>query len=140
MKIVYTLFFYLFLTVSTFGQKDVKIPKRLQGVYSGIQSAYTLKNTNVLLEIPSVEMNLILEKSSVSLCYSVSKECMLSNQRITSLQKVKIEKRKIWIIEPKSPNATVPEHIEIWIKEKKVIRQGLGSQPDTELSRVGKKQ
>jgi len=87
-----------------------------------------VQNANVTLEIPAVEMKLVLDKTTVS------------KQTIANFQKIKSPKKSLWIFEPKAPGATVAEHLTLDVKNKKITRQGLGTQPDTELVRVRKKQ
>lgn len=140
MKALFTLGVLIFSLGVVLSQKNLKIPKKIRGAYSGFQPAYLANNVNVSMAFPSVEMKLILDKSSITLCYTLTDACLLSGQAITSIEKIKRNKAKVWIIEPKGPGATVPEHLEILFNEKKIVRQGLGAQPDTELLRIGKKQ
>jgi len=140
MKPFYLLSVFLFVTGFVFGQKPFKIPRKFRGNYTGTQPEYMVQNANVTLEIPAVEMKLVLDKTTVTLCYTLTEDCFVSKQTIANFQKIKSPKKSLWIFEPKAPGATVAEHLTLDVKNKKITRQGLGTQPDTELVRVRKKQ
>ena len=115
------------------------MPKKMRGVYLGIQASYQYTMVGSNIEFPPVAIKIILAKHSVSLCYLEPEFCPIREEKIVKLTREKnhgVRYLQVWVREK---GAIVNDEWIINCKMKTIIRKGVFPQPTTVLKRSRKK-
>jgi hypothetical protein len=119
-------------------QKVNKIPRKLRGVYTGIQPAYTYRNDGKDIHFSQISMEIRVEKYSVSLCYADLNYCPVEKSLDYSLKRgQKPNNKSYWMLVPQA-GSFLKEEWNFNLFKKELVRKGISPQPDTHLTRSRK--
>ena len=128
-----------FITAFVNAQQVTKVPRKVRGIYEGIQATYSIGQLNNQSQVDAVSMTIEIRENSVSICYENPKYCPVENGEILEMKAQDKGKKKTLTLVVAHPNSQFPETLSIYIKQKELIRQGIHPQPSTSLKKLRKK-
>ncbi len=131
---------FAMLIGSVSAQVANKIPRKLRGTYSGLQSEYTFRNHGNTVTIASVNLRITLEKRTVSLCFPSNGYCSISQTKAFTYRKENLKGVQRFIFQVNDDASVLKEEWELDVKKRQLIRVGIAPQPNTILTKSRKKQ
>jgi len=121
-----------------YAQNANKIPRKLRGVYTGIQPSYTYRNDGKEIHFSQITIEIKVEKYSVSLCFADQNYCPIEKSLAYSLKRgLKPDNKSYWMLVPQS-GSFLKEEWNFNLLKKELVRKGIAPQPDTHLTRSRK--
>jgi hypothetical protein len=128
----------LFFLVAN-AQPTVKIPKKLCGLYTGSQPAYTIQTSGQVSSVLPAAMTIEVSRTSIRICYQSPTHCPVVDGKVKTIRKEGKGKAKRWEIQVLSPNSLFTEELVFYNKSKELTRFGVFPQPNTVLKKSRKK-
>lgn len=128
----------LVLHVHANAQKAVKIPRKLRGVYTGIQPAYAFRSEGKDLRFSAISLEISIDKYTVSLCFTDQKYCPVEKSLEFTVNRQAQQPKKCYKMLVRQPGSFLMEEWTVNLKTKELLRKGIFPQPDTRLIRLRK--
>ncbi len=133
------LFFVVLLAIFSWGQKPVKLPKKLCGMYEGMQASYVFTHHGETITMDSISVAFDLRKTTGDLCYVNPNHCMVKEGSYQSCLKQKEGKSTKWVVVFSSTAGSLPEELWMYPKTRKLIRLGVFPQPNVTANKLREK-
>lgn len=121
-------------------QKAPKFPAKIRGTYVGTQSEYAFRHQGTDFRFSEISMSISIEKYRVSLCFPQENHCPIENSAEIQWVKKKLNGKRVLAITVSEPGSLLKEEWLLEPQKKKILRKGILPQPDTMLTKLGKKQ
>jgi hypothetical protein len=119
-------------------QKAFKIPRKLRGIYTGVQPAYAFRSDGKDLRISEISVDISINKHSVNLCFADEKYCPIEKSLDFTLERQAQQSKKRIKMLVRQPSSFLMEEWTFDLKKKELVRTGIFPQPDTRLTKSRK--
>jgi len=126
--------------VGVLSQKEIKIPRKIRGNYSGIQETYSFQQHGESFTIPVITLQINLNKYTVSMCFPSNAYCPIRETKAFTWRKEKSKVVQRFIFQVNDDASVLKEEWELDVKKRQIIRVGIAPQPNTVLTKSRKKQ
>lgn len=119
------LVFSFFFALPVFGQKEIKLKRKVLKNYQGEIPAYNAEIQGEIISIDGVSISIDLSKDNV--------DFQIGERRFSGKPKVLFKNKDFYLVEVQIEENKVLERLKVFPKEKKVVRLGFAEQPDAIL-------